>query len=122
MNHSQRINTLFVCSRNQWRSPTAERIFRNDARLNPRSCGVSSNAVRTISDSDIRWADIILVMESEHRSRIRQRFARSLSDTAIHVLDVPDEFAFMDPELVDLIRDRVAAVLGPQDDISDPSW
>ena len=35
-----RINALFVCSRNQWRSPAAERVFRDDARFSVRTRGL----------------------------------------------------------------------------------
>ena len=47
------INILFVCSKNKWRSPTAETIYRNDSRLNVRSAGTSASARKTISEIDI---------------------------------------------------------------------
>ena len=55
-----RRNVLFVCSRNQWRSPTAERVFRRDPRVNTRSAGTSPNARHPVNESDLRWADLIL--------------------------------------------------------------
>ncbi len=61
MSNVQRL--LFVCSRNQWRSPTAERLFGRDPRFQVRSRGVSKKARRTICDDDIQWADLILVIE-----------------------------------------------------------
>lgn len=69
-----RINILFVCSRNQWRSPTAETIYRNDSRLNVRSAGTNASARKTISQTDINWADTILVMENKHKKRIIQEY------------------------------------------------
>lgn len=57
-----RLNVLFVCSRNQWRSPTAEQVFRRHPALNVRSGGTSPNARHTVSAQDIQWADVILVM------------------------------------------------------------
>ena len=106
-----RINVLFVCSRNQWRSPTAERIWRDDDRLNVRSRGVSDRAVRTLSSRDIDWADVILVMEWSHRARISERFGRGANSTPVRVLEIADEYQAMDPELVDLLRDRVGQIL-----------
>lgn len=103
----QRLNVLFVCSRNKWRSPTAERIFRNDPRLAVRSCGLSKQAVRTISTSDVDWADIILVMESDHRARLQQSFRSQLTDQIVDCLDIPDDYQFMAPELVELLTDRI---------------
>jgi predicted protein tyrosine phosphatase len=54
-----RLNVLFVCSRNQWRSPTAEQVFRRHPALNVRSGGTSLNARHTVSGQDIQWADVI---------------------------------------------------------------
>jgi protein-tyrosine-phosphatase len=36
---------LFVCSRNQWRSPTAERVFATRPGLEVRSAGVDKSAL-----------------------------------------------------------------------------
>ena len=71
-------NLLFICSRNQWRSPTAEEIWRRKPQYNARSAGTSPKARRTVSSSDIRWADIIFVMESKHRNRLVSEFTRML--------------------------------------------
>lgn len=103
----QRLNVLFVCSRNQWRSPTAERIFRNDGRIAVRSCGLSKQAVRTISVKDIDWADAIFVMEADHRSRLQQSFRPELTDKVVKCLDISDDYGFMDPELVEQLTDRI---------------
>ena len=106
-----RINVLFVCSRNQWRSPTAERIFRNDPRFSVRSCGLSDKSPRRLREDDLTWAEIVFVMESKHRSRIIQQFRDAVGITPLHVLGIPDDYQFMDPELVDLLTERVEAVL-----------
>lgn len=102
-----RINLLFVCSRNQWRSPTAERVFRDDCRFNVRSCGLSAQSQRQIRESDLIWAEVVFVMEAKHRTRIQQQFRDALGETPLHVLDISDDYEFMDPELIDLIRERV---------------
>jgi predicted protein tyrosine phosphatase len=99
---------LFVCSRNQWRSPTAEKVFR-ELGYSARSAGTSPNAKHTISAKDIQWADIILVMESKHRDRIKASFRRVLEHKKICVLDIPDEYQFMDEELVELCMTEVLA-------------
>jgi len=54
---------LFVCSRNQWRSPTAEAIYRNHPLVEALSAGVSSSARRRVSAKLLQLADLILVME-----------------------------------------------------------
>jgi len=97
---------LFVCGKNKWRSPTAERIYRNDTRVEVRSAGMSGKSKHTISNDDIKWADLVLVMESGYKSRILGLF-RDLSLPTIENLDIPDEYEYMDAELIELIEKRV---------------
>lgn len=109
---AEKRNVLFVCSKNQWRSPTAEAIWRKHPALAVRSAGTSSTARRKVSIEDIRWADVIVVMEEKHKSRLVAEFTTSIEHKALHVLDIPDEYKFMDPELVAELEQSVAAVLG----------
>lgn len=106
-----RIRLLFLCSRNQWRSPTAEEVYRADPRVEVRSAGVSPSAKRRVSESLLRWADRVLVMEHKHKARLRTQFPGLLHDLRITVLDIADDYQFMDPELVTLIRARVEPLL-----------
>jgi predicted protein tyrosine phosphatase len=107
----ERVKVLFVCSRNQWRSPTAEQLWRKHPKLLTRSGGTSPNARHTVSVQDIHWADVILVMEEKHRSRLIAEFTRLLSGKSIHVLDIPDEYKFMDPELIEMLEQSVNSIL-----------
>ena len=109
------MNLLFVCSRNQWRSPTAEQLYRNQQGLQVRSAGTSSSARRRISARDIEWADLILVMEREHAQRIRKLFSLELEETPLEILDIPDDYAFMDPELVELAREELPSLQEERD-------
>lgn len=97
---------LFVCGRNKWRSPTAERIYKNDGRIEVRSAGMSGKSKHTITNDDIKWADLILVMESGYQSWILGLF-RDLALPKIENLDIPDEYEYMDDELVELIEKGV---------------
>lgn len=97
---------LFVCGKNKWRSPTAERIYKDDERIEVRSAGMSGKSKHTISNNDIEWADLILVMESGYKSRILGLF-RDLSLPKIENLDIPDEYEYMNEELIELIENRV---------------
>lgn len=105
------LNVLFVCSRNQWRSPTAERVWRKTPGVSVRSAGTSRSARRRLTGPDIAWADLILVMEEEHKSRIVAEFRDVARGKRLHVLDIPDDYRFMDPELVDLVRDKVEPLI-----------
>lgn len=93
-------NLLFICSRNQWRSPTAEALWRKHPDFNAKSAGTSPRAKKTVSTSDIQWADVIFVMESKHKNRLKSEFTRMLDHKPIHVLDIPDHYRYMDPDLI----------------------
>lgn len=98
---------LFVCGRNQWRSPTAERVYRDDPRVEVRSAGVSVRSGRQISADDLSWANLIMVMERRYQSRILGTFRAHPNLPRIVSLDIPDEYQFMDEELIKLIREGV---------------
>ncbi|MCC9654677.1 low molecular weight protein tyrosine phosphatase family protein [Rhodopirellula halodulae] len=101
---AKRINVLFVCSKNQWRSPTAEAVYRDDPRVAVRSRGTARSAKQTIHAADLAWADLVLVMEYKHRRRLLADFPGETKFLPIEVLHIPDDYQFMDPELMELIR------------------
>ncbi|KAF1015829.1 MAG: hypothetical protein GAK31_01308 [Stenotrophomonas maltophilia] len=105
------INLLFVCSRNQLRSPTAEAMWRRRPGFAARSAGTSPHARHPISPADIRWADVIFVMEAKHQHRLQAAFARLLQHKPLHWLDVPDDYRCMDPALMALLDARVTPLL-----------
>lgn len=104
---SLEMNILFVCSRNQWRSPTAEYVFRSRPGISVRSAGTSPNAKHTVSIKDILWADQIMVMEQKHKNRLQAMFPRALQYKSILVLDIPDNYHYMDEELVSILKQTV---------------
>ena len=104
-------HVLFVCSRNQWRSPTAERIWKNHPGISVRSAGTSPNARHPASGEDIRWADVIFVMEQKHKNRLLATFGALMEHKEIHVLDIPDDYRYMDPELVEELERAVGPLL-----------
>lgn len=96
---------------NQWRSPTAEAIFRRGTGINVRSAGTSSRAKRTVSVKDLRWADVVLVMEQKHKTRLQAQFRDEVRYKTLYVLDIPDDYRYMDQELIDLLRAKVEPLL-----------
>lgn len=106
------MNILFVCSQNQWRSRTAEDIFKNNGRHQIRSAGTSNMARIKISQKLIDWASVIFVMEKKHKSRILERFTVLDADERIIVLDIPDEYPYMNPELIEELKTVVPHYLG----------
>jgi predicted protein tyrosine phosphatase len=107
-----RLHVLFVCSRNQWRSPTAEQVWRRHPQVDARSAGTSAGARHVVSAVDLAWADVVLVMEDKHKARLLADHRALLASRRLHVLDIPDDYTYMDPELVDLLGDPVAELLG----------
>lgn len=105
------IKILFVCSMNQWRSPTAEKIYAEKPLVLARSCGTSKNARQTVTADHLRWADLVLVMEQKHRQRILAEFPGEMRFKQLHVLEIPDNYRFMDAELIDEITAAVDPIL-----------
>ena len=100
------LKILFVCGRNQRRSPTAERIFKDDPRMLVRSAGVSESSKRKIKQNDLDWADLILVMEPKYAARIRFQLP-SESIPPMRSLDIPDDYEYMDDEPIELLKTAV---------------
>lgn len=111
MSESDEVNVLFVCSKNQWHSPTGEQVWRRTPGLQVQSAGTSRSARQRLTVGDIRWADVILVMEQKHKSRIMADFRDEVRYKTLHVLDIQDDYKYMDPELVKLLRERSAPYL-----------
>lgn len=105
---TERPRILVVCGRNKKRSRTAEHIFKNDPRFEIRSAGLSPSSDRKLSGNDLAWADLAFVMETDQRSRIRSQY-QHLELPPIDVLDIPDDYEFMDEELVGMLRGRMNA-------------
>ncbi len=99
------VKLLFVCSRNRWRSPTAEAVANRIDGCHARSAGTEPSARVRVSEKLIGWADWIFCMEKRHVGRLRERFAPPLLDgKRLVCLDIPDDYEFMDPELVALLE------------------
>jgi protein-tyrosine phosphatase len=105
------MNILFVCSRNKWRSATAETIYKNHPHHQVRSAGTEPSARIKINAKLIIWADLIFVMEKKHKQRITERFPAEVYEKEIVTLDIPDDYQYMDEELIGEIRAKVDGYL-----------
>jgi predicted protein tyrosine phosphatase len=101
-------HVLFLCGRNRLRSPTAEQVFSSRANIEVASAGLNNDADTPCTPELVEWADVIFVMEKVHRSKLSNRYRRHLRRARVICLDIPDEYEFMDAELVKLLRARVA--------------
>ena len=102
-------NLLFICSKNQWRSPTAELLFKNSALHNARSAGTSDNARIRVSQKLLNWADVVFVMERKHNEILRQRYL--INDKQLIILDIEDNYRFGDAELIAVLIGSLADYL-----------
>jgi predicted protein tyrosine phosphatase len=111
INKIKKLNILFICSRNKWRSATAETIYKNCQDHNVKSAGTEPSAVVKVSAKNILWADIIFTMEKKHRQRLTQKFPDETIEKKIIVLDIEDNYKYMDTELIEIIKTSVEPYL-----------
>ncbi|MGI8477170.1 MAG: protein tyrosine phosphatase [Thermomicrobiales bacterium] len=73
-----------------------------------RSAGTADGARIQVTAKHLGWADVVFVMEPRHRDLLRRRFGAALEGKRVVCLHVPDTFALMGDDLVDLLRSRLA--------------
>ena len=102
---------LFICTQNRLRSPTAEQVFASWPDVDTDSAGLGNDANVPLSSEQIEWATIIFVMEKAHRTRLSTRFKKHLNGKRVICLDIPDDYEYMQPELVPLLPAKVGKFL-----------
>ena len=102
---------LFICTQNRLRSPTGEQIFAAWPDVETDSAGLGNDANVQLSSEQLEWATIIFVMEKAHRSRLSARFRRYLNGKRIICLDIPDDYEYMQTELVKLLEAKAGKFL-----------
>jgi predicted protein tyrosine phosphatase len=105
------IHALFVCTQNKLRSPTAEQIFSTWQGVETDSAGIGNDANVPLSVEQIEWATLIFVMEQAHRNKLSKKFKAHLNGKRIICLNIPDDYEFMQPELIKLLEAKVSAFL-----------
>jgi predicted protein tyrosine phosphatase len=104
-------NVLFVCSQNRLRSPTAEQIFSTHPQVECASAGTNHDAENPLTAGLVEWADIIFVMEKTHLKKVNTKYRAQLKNTRVICLDIPDDYEFMGPALVTLLKAKVSRFL-----------
>jgi len=94
------VKLLFVCSRNRLRSPTAEAVLNQIDGVTAISAGINHDAETALSGDLIEWADRIYVMETAHKKKVSRQFSALLQDKPIRNLAIPDNYRYMDADLV----------------------
>jgi predicted protein tyrosine phosphatase len=105
-------HVLFICSRNQLRSPTAEQVFFKWPDIEVASAGLDKSSHEQVTPELLEWADLIFVMERAHRNKLAKKFRGYLKHQRVVCLNIPDEYPYMDPRLVRLFEKVVPPHLG----------
>ena len=100
-------HVLFICSQNRLRSPTAEQVFADWPGIETSSAGLNQGADNPVTPELLEWADLIFVMERAHRTKLSAIFKPYLGNKHVICLEIPDNYEFMDPELVRLLKTKV---------------
>lgn len=96
---------LCVCSAGILRSPTTAAVLSDTYGYNTRSAGVSSEyALVPVTPSLVEWADEIVFMENGHK--LTCNIVLDLPRKPFQVLDILDNYNYMDDGLVNLILER----------------
>lgn len=102
---------LCVCSAGLLRSPTTAMVLSKEPfNFNTRAVGLNEDyALIPIDDVLVRWADVIVCMEEKQAEAIKEMYPET--DTfppspSVICLDIPDNFPYRDPKLVELITER----------------
>lgn len=103
---SKKKKILFVCTINKMRSSTAHKMYKNDQRFEIDSAGTDKEAKKIISYKNLSWADTIIVMEKHHRNTIRKQFPDVYENKKIVCLYIPDEYDYMQPELITILKSK----------------
>ncbi len=76
------------------------------------SAGLNTDATTPVSSDLIDWADIIVVMEKSHKNKLGKKFGAFLKGKRVVVLGIPDEYEYMQPELIQLLKAIVPRHIG----------
>jgi predicted protein tyrosine phosphatase len=93
------------------RSPTAEQVFAQFPNVEAMSAGTNHDAETPLSGELVSWADLIFVMEKTHLTKLQKKYRASLKNARVICLNIPDDYEFMDPILVDILKTKVTRFL-----------
>ncbi len=97
------MKVLFICNQNQNRSRKAALLFRD--RFETKSAGLYNKT--PVDKEQLSWADLIVVMEDAQRNELGQRFPEEYLKKRILSLDVPDIYSFEQPELDEILNNKI---------------
>ena len=88
-----------------------EQVFASHPGVECTSAGTNHDADNPLTPELIEWAEIIFVMEETHRNKVTSKFRQYLANKRVICLDIPDEYEYMDTELIRLLKAKVPRFL-----------
>ena len=76
------------------------------------SAGLDHAAQEPVTPELLQWAELIFVMKKIHRTKLSKKFGAHLKHQRVICLDIPDDYKYMEPALVEILKKRVAPHLG----------
>ena len=98
------MKVLFICNQNLNRSKTAELIFKS--KFDTKSAGLYN--LKPVSEKEILWADVVVVMEDFQRGEIAKRFPKQYMQKRIISFGIPDVYYYNQPELIKLLKSKIS--------------
>ena len=105
---SRPVKLLFICSQNRMRSPTAEHMLHGLPGYAAKSAGLDPSSRTQVNKELISWADLIFVMEWKHLIILDENFPNTLKRKQVICLHIPDEYQYMEPELIRKLKTALA--------------
>ena len=72
------------------------------------SAGLDPTAQEPVTPQLLLWADLIFVMEKVHRKKLSAKFRAHLNRQRMICLDIADNYEYMEPALMELLKKRVS--------------
>jgi len=100
---------LFVCSAGILRSATAARIYAK--KYNTRSAGSMGYALIPVTHELVLWAQEIVFVNKENYEETCKSFKLEDFPCLVKVLDIPDQYEHMHPELIKCFEQQYEALV-----------
>jgi len=98
---------LFICSAGILRSATAAHVFAAKG-YNTRCAGSEEYALIPVTGDLLLWADKIVFVNKENYASVATKFPLEEFKGKIKVLDISDQYNYMDPVLVNILERQVS--------------
>ena len=112
---------LTVCSAGLLRSATLQNFLIKEYGYNVRNCGTEeSYALISISEALVKWADEIVFVNLDNYYTVKRQLEElGISNDKIFILDIPDQYEFNNPQLLDIIKEQYSRKQSRADDLKD---